>query len=697
MLVNRGFQLALVFAAGFAGNRIATAEVVSVENAKLAVQFESSDRGIALASIRNKVNGVEHLAGRSSLFEISANGIVLQSNSGLAVDKVSGSADGSALTIKAHAKDLPLGVSVDVTLPLEESAAVVRISLTNTSDKKLALRTVAPSVRGIVTSGPISGRMGAVPGEIGGVAPLENTAPPSVLRPQSYPPLGMSLNADSGLPHSMNSMEVASIYDAAGTGGLFFADIEGDLDNDIAPIEFNLSAFGVSGYWVTSLEPHQSQAMPRFAIGVHATGDWHVGVDYYVSKHRPHWNFTGNPAWFRDQGAIYGFSGGGAGAIYLMYPEEDLKQRIDSFRQLPKLLTEAQRLGTNIVYIWDYWEGDPQQGGRNYFVKGDYLPRPDLGGTQAFIDGIQAVHRNGGKIIVYVEAFIITNSSKIGHEKGPEWGGRNAAGDLLAHYRNNYSMVAPFVPWQDYIVKVSERLVRDYGVDGIFLDSYAYQMNQPMQTEAEGIRYSAKQYSQGVLALTDRVRTAIQAIKPDAVVLGETTAGPIARHWQGGLSTDFAWRSQINQGRVLASPVRYGVPEVNFITNGRTMNELNQVFAAGHNLALCDAHLPFASYIKTLVEIRQKYKDALIHGAQSYQPETGNAEVAAYFYEGSANRLITAVNSSSQRHYVGTLKLRPGESNATWQDLVTDETFTSRDGKLALHIPPEGLRILVRR
>ncbi len=690
--MQRG-RLALVMIVASAGAR---AEVVSVENAKIALQLDLSQRGIALTSIRNKANGVEHLSNRSPLFELSANGYVLSSDGGFVVDKSSVDQN-TAVDIHAHARDLPLRVEVNVTLPASESAALVRIEVTNADAKKITLRAVAPNVRGIVTAGPAAGRMGAVPQEIGSVVPLENTAPPSVLRPQAEPPIGMAVSADVGLPRTMNSMEVASIYDAGGTGGLFFADVDGDLDNGIAPLEFNLSALGVAGYWRTDLEPGQHKSLPRFAIGVQSSGDWHAAVDYYVSKHRPHWKFPSVPSWFRDQGAIYGYSGGGAGAIYLMYPEEDLKQRIDSFRELPKLLSEAQRLGTNIVYIWDYWAGNPEQSARNYFVKGDYLPRPDLGGVPAFVEGVKAVHERGGRVIVYVEAFIITNSSKIGREKGPQWGGRNPAGELYAHYRNNYSMVAPFVPWQDYVVQVCERLVRDYGVDGIFLDSYAYQMNQPMQTLSEGTLYNPEQYSAGVLTLTDRVRKAIQAIKPDAVLMGETTAGPISRHWHGGLSADFAWLSRINQGRILASPVRYGIPEVNFITNGRTLNELNQVFAAGHNLALCDTHLPFASYIRPLVEIRQRYKDALIYGSQAYQPATGSPDVAAYFYEGSTNRIITAVNISSQRYYVGHLTLRSSEANSVWQDLVSNETFKAQDTKLALSIPVEGLRVLVRK
>ncbi len=694
-MLTRPAKLALLFAALFSHGAL-RAEVAVVENQKLALKWGLSDRGITLTSIRNKASGVEHLARPSSLFEVSADGIVLLSNFGVVVDTVSPTPQGSELNIRAHAKDLPLGFAVNVSLTGAESAALIRVSISNTSAKKISLHTVMPNVRGIVTAGGASQQMGAIPQEIGTVAPLENTFPPFPLGPARNPPIGMQFIPEIGLPRNMNTMEVASIYDAQSGGGVFFADVDGDLDSDVAPIQFNLSSLGVSGYWLTDLEPGQTVSAPRFAIGVHSTGDWHAAVDYYIAQHRPRWKFPPMPAWFRDQGAIYAFSGGGGGAIYLMYPEDDLKQHIDSFRQLPKLLDEAKRLGTNIVYIWDYWQGDPESPGRNYFVKGDYVPRTDLGGPQGFIDGVKALHDRGGKLIVYVEAFIIGNSSKIGREMGQQWGGRNAAGELYAHYRNNYSMVAPFVPWQDYIVKVCERLVKEYGVDGIFLDSWAYQMNQPMQTRAEGILYSPKQYSQGVLTLADRVRTAIQAIKPDAIVMGETTAGPIARHWHGGLSTDFAWRSHINQGRVLASPVRYGIPEVNFITNGRTVNEMNQVFAAGHNLALCDLHLAQASYIRPLIDIRQRYKDALIYGSQAYQPATGNPDVASYYYEGSTNRIITAVNVSAQRHYTGNLTLRNSEANSSWQDLVTQDIVKARGASLPLKIPPEGLRVLVR-
>jgi len=622
---------------------------VTLESRSLLLGLTMEESGITLTHIKNKTTGFEHLAEPSALFEFQDSSPAImqterrrftpallrelqggtprrpaspvssesqdnrccsgicRSNKGVVIDEVALAQNHAELNLSGHAQNVPLNFQLRLVASEKDSVILVQVKVTNKGASKLPLRAVMPAIEGLVVTGRQGPMMAAIPQEIGTVVPLAKSAPPIGGRPHQR----------IGLPTEMNSMEVVSLYDPAGGGGLFFADVEGDLDRDLAPIEFSLSGERVSGYWLTELVPGETAAVPTLAIGVHDQGDWHKAVDYYVQQHRPHWRFAEIPAWFRDQGAIYSLAGDTAGAIYLRFGKKSTKARIGSFENLPMLLQEAQSLGTNVIYLWDYWEGAIGNEG-----KGDYIPRSDMGGEAAFREGIRRVHEQGGRVITYVEGLIINYCSNIGVKKGTQWGGRDAAGRLYEHYDHNYSMVAPFRPWQDYLATTCTRLVRDYGVDGIFIDSWAYQMNWPMQTDEEGVLYSPKQYSQGVLTGADRVRAAIQAVKPDAVVMGETTAGPVGRHWHGGLTADFAWLKGVNHGRIVASPVRYGIPEINFITNGRNLNELQQVFAAGHNLALSDDDLPSAAYVKKLVNIRQQYKDALIYGAQSYQPET---------------------------------------------------------------------------
>jgi hypothetical protein len=265
-------------------------------------------------------------------------------------------------------------------------------------------------------------------------------------------------------------------------------------------------------------------------------------------------------------------------------------------------------------------------------------------------------------------------------------------------------MVASFGAWQEYITSVCERLVCLCGVDGIFLDSYAWQMNWPMMTNEEGRPYTPSEHVRGVLQLTDRVREAIRRLKPDAVVLGETASSPIGRHWDGGLSAEFAWdwTRAASRARLRGSPIRYAAPEVTFFSNGYDLAELHQVFAAGHGLALSSCWPGSFMYdnrdhIKRLVEIRQDYKDGLIYGAQEYQPEPDHDTVVAYFYRGADHRIMTVVNTSREP-LTTNIRLRQTETNAVWEDLLNAGMTLATAGTLLGNVALEGggLRVLLR-
>ena len=148
---------------------------------------------------------------------------------------------------------------------------------------------------------------------------------------------------------------------------------------------------------------------------------------------------------------------------------------------------------------------------------------------------------------MYVEPFIVYRHSEIGRAKGDAWAGRWPGGALHMHYAeaDSPTMVAAFGAWQEYITSVCERLVCLCGVDGIFLDSYGWQMNWPMETKEERRLYTPNEHVQGVLQLTGRVRNAIRRIKPDAVVLGETASGRL-----GVTGTAVLARSSRGIGRV---------------------------------------------------------------------------------------------------------------------------------------------------
>lgn len=660
-----------------------------VRAGELLLALNADEHGIELTRICNLATGLEHLTGPSEFFELVGESISNDAplgHRGMAIDEILQHGEDS-LSIAGHIRDLPLSFLCEISSMGSRNEAVIRLKLKNHSSQSLKVRATVPRIRTLETKTSQGALMAAIPQEAAGVISLGD----------STASIGMPCDAAVGLPHAMNTMEVVSVYDPHAGGGVYFSDRNADLDQRIQPIQFTLNGTSLSGHWKARLSPGEQKALPDIVVGVHGKGDWHEAVKRYVDAHQVNWTFPTIPAWFRDQGAIYSFSGSGGGGIYMEYPQQDLKDRIRSFEDLPDLLDEAMRLGTNILYLWDYWEGTTEGGRPPYWNKGDYTPRRDLGGDIALKKGIRRIHEKGGRVILYLEPFIIFEDSQIGKTKGSAWAGRTADGVIYHQYPQNYSMVPCFSPWQNYIVATATRLVRDFDADGIFLDSWGWQMNWEMKTAEEGTVYSLLEYNRGVLELARRVRQSIRAIKPDAVVMGESTSGALGRYWDGGLTADFAWLAHQNQNKIVGSPVRYGMPQLNVYTNGRNLSELNQVFAAGHNLALLNANLSNAEYIRRLVAIRQRYKDVLIYGEQSYQPKTGDDRVFAYDYRGRGREIITVVNTA-EGEYSGYLKIVDAPDLSRWQDALTGDIYRT-EGRESLHqtLPAGSLRVLVRQ
>lgn len=728
---------------------------VHLQSTEMSIDFDLSD-GIEISGIRDLVTGNVFLNRNRSLFELAPDanapscpgfGIPLSSNSGLVIDSVTKSPPRS-LVVNAHVARLrDLHVILTVDLPPTSNVATLKLDFYSTGSAAICLRAVFPKIIGLNV--PASNWIGAVPVEVGGIAPLS-----------SGHTLGMPFNQIAlgvGLPTSMNPIEIATIYDPgqvvffhhlplqrAGTGGVFFSDIDGNPDEGVPSLQFTLSPNEVDGFWVGQIPPSGGGVRTaNLALGVYHSGDWHQAVDYWLGTHASRIR-TANPptpGWLRDAAAIYTFAGGGAGGIYIdpalpggsAFPAPSFADRLkddpncitecrSSFLNLPRLLDEAEDFGTNVVYIWDYWE-KAQDPAPPYFNKGDYIPRADLGGERAFIDGIAAIHDRGGKIILYLEPFIAYQFSQVGMLHGAEWEAWDYNGPMLMKdpyapgllggipIGGYYKMVGADPRWRTHLILICARLIQFYGADGIFLDSGGWQLNWPVKSGPDGTFLSSLDYTLGFFQLVDELRS---VVGPEKVILGETTSGPVAGHWDGGLSADFSFNRQYSGGKILGSPQRYGLAGVRVFSNGENLAELNQMYAAGYGLALCcnfDAPDNFLfqnkDYVRRLVEIRKAHSNALMDGAQTYQPvarnfdATINSDIAAYFYHGTVEDVITVVNTGDNV-YDGTLLLSSAEAGTSvWSDLLNGTTIQSHDRSLPLPLGsalgPGQLLILSRQ
>lgn len=225
------------------------------------------------------------------------------------------------------------------------------------------------------------------------------------------------------------------------------------------------------------------------------------------------------PAWWKESRAFYcPFANSGAGASLLRFPSPELRDRLESFDELPTLLEEARRLGTDVVYLVDYWQP-------GYEYKGNYEPYAELGGAPALRRGVEGIHARGGRIIVYLEAFIISRRSRLGREMGPKWAMMDASGSYQSYYHtgDRFYQMQPGkgTGWTDYLSGLAGRMARDWKIDGVHLDSYGLQWgwvdHHPDHPDGE----SPETFNAGAIELVRLTRQRIREHRPAGVVILE--------------------------------------------------------------------------------------------------------------------------------------------------------------------------------
>jgi hypothetical protein len=285
-----------------------------------------------------------------------------------------------------------------------------------------------------------------------------------------------------------------------------------------------------------------------------------------------------SPVWWKQTRSIYAsFDLAGAGGPLMKFPSDDITEKLGTFRNLPILLDEARMLGCNCIYLVSYWEP-------NYAAnKGDYKIRADLGGPQAFKDGVAEIHARAGRIILYLEPFIVTRTSEVAKAYGLDWCMKDANGNPQAYYGNTkYYLMWPAEGsgWTDYIIAAAERLARDYGVDGFHLDSYGCQWDlKDFDPKHRG------SFNAGAINLVRSMRQRIQKIDPNAVVILECCERTELLYLcDGGQIESAAWLYspvKVLNEKTWAAERRYKA-----FTSHYSMKEMDRILDMGYSLSL---------------------------------------------------------------------------------------------------------------
>jgi hypothetical protein len=296
----------------------------------------------------------------------------------------------------------------------------------------------------------------------------------------------------------------------------------------------------------------------------------------------PRVRWASGPEWFRHAGGLYCPAPRTAGSALLQFadPRWALSNRIRSFRELPSLLEQARALGTDVIYLVDWYEGRPDLDPADYcWNKGDYLVRQDLGGEQALIEGIAALHQQGGRVLLYLEPFVVEKGSALGQGAAQRWAIRTEQGFPDDPYPDAWKMCSACPPWVEHLAAVASR-VAGYGADGLHLDSYGYQRGWAcVETEHGHAPGDPEVFEAGCKAVVERLHQELTRVRPDAVVM---TEGP-------RLAGLFRWATAAQDWGIGALCERWigrAAPHIPVFSSGWNLEDLYQIVALGHRISL---------------------------------------------------------------------------------------------------------------
>jgi hypothetical protein len=282
------------------------------------------------------------------------------------------------------------------------------------------------------------------------------------------------------------------------------------------------------------------------------------------------------PEWWQRTRAFYcPWDNSGAGSSLMKYRTSRMGD-FETFADLDTVLDDAERMGTNVLYLVGWWEPD-------YEHKSDYRPRAKWGGEAEFREGIEKVHRRGGRVLLYLEALIIHRDTELGRSKGPEWAMMDANGNYYPYYgRHQYYLMypGPGSGWTDCIVGVAGRLAREYGIDGVHLDSYGVHLDHvlPDHNPAHPKGRDLEVFHRSAVELVRRMRAELRRYVPDAVVILE-----------GAERTDLldvCDGAQFESLPKLKNKPWYQNRRYPIYTSSFSIEEMEEILDAGYGLAL---------------------------------------------------------------------------------------------------------------
>jgi hypothetical protein len=257
-------------------------------------------------------------------------------------------------------------------------------------------------------------------------------------------------------------------------------------------------------------------------------GDWHEAFAAYRGWARTWYEPASlRPRWWRE---VFNFR---QRFLYWLDPMYDAEAR--EYR-MEAALEEAEHEfgGCEYLHIFDWGNCGPY--GRIYGRSGDYDPGDYLpGGWAGFRAAVERVRQRGVRVGYYIEGYLLDERGKLGQAHGREWQMIDAHGRGMRWPNSTELYVCLAVePWQQVQAATYAHMVERMDADGMYLDELGFAGAWKWCWSLNHGHRSPGSSLQAEQALTRRVREAMSAVKPEAVLYTEDTPTDVNSQCQDG-------------------------------------------------------------------------------------------------------------------------------------------------------------------
>jgi hypothetical protein len=325
-------------------------------------------------------------------------------------------------------------------------------------------------------------------------------------------------NQSLGLPYpGALSMQFFLIYDNS-VGGLYEAAQDPGSNYkslEVASHTFQTHLFNI--YWNLAspqIFPGNQFSMNYSIVLAGFAGEtWADGAQLYKGWALKQWyteagtlpNRADIPQWFKNIGVIW--KGG---------PENSSAP--DPNSEMPNITRSVQKYFPNETVLLDWWGWNQYGFDRGY---PDYYP--PLGGQSAMELAINQTEREGGKVMLFFSGRLVdTNTSVFQEHKNDMIVGPN--GQI---YIENFSKEPFAVPdpttawWKSEVVNYTTTGVKDYHIDGVYLDSVAVASPMINYANSSNPTLSGGTWWKAFAGIFTAVRNSIRQYNPSAIVTSE--------------------------------------------------------------------------------------------------------------------------------------------------------------------------------